>query len=487
MDESVFYIAEGAPGDKHSQESFAAAASSHSSQQHASFRQADAPLNGAVLTGTGQGERLIAASKGKALLTVWSWGKEGSDQKIPVPEEMKCLASCGQPDLGQTSSSHTVPSFRVPWLLAAGSKSGKLYVWELASGNLLCVKDAHYQEIATIEFSRCGTYLVTAGHDARCMVWKTLDLISAYTKDEHATKPYYSITDNTLPVMTVQLSLAGLANDLRLYTGSRDGTVRIYDVATRTLVTTFVLNHPVESLAVDPASRAIYAGLNNGLVRTIELYKVQNSVLEPVGGNKKIVTVDHDPELKHTFVHHQQRMAGGADAPVAVTQVKMSFDATNIISGDSLGRVFASNVVTRQVVKAFAPCNSPISRIYVDTCPVESVNASLGSTKNDKKHRLIPQLKRVLVSNDPIEHLLYLEIPNGEDEDEDFEAWLAKKSEEELEFRNLSTINTTVKEVPRAGEVGELQEKLEKVAQAYEELRGKHAELIEEHTKLLSE
>ena len=146
MDESVFYIAEGDPNDKHSQESFALATSIHNSQQHASFRQADAPKNGAILSGSGQGERLIVAAPNKALLNVYSWGKESPDQRIPLPEALTCLALVEHPNTRLFSEFHRnsefkLPSYRVPWLLAGGSKSGKIYVWELSSGSLLCVKD----------------------------------------------------------------------------------------------------------------------------------------------------------------------------------------------------------------------------------------------------------------------------------------------------------------------------------------------------------
>lgn len=477
MEESVFYISQGKADDKHSQESFALATSSRTSQQHASFRNADSPRNGAVLTGMGPGERLFAALKDKALLSVYTWGKESADQKMPMPEQLSCLTLAHQP---QAPAAHKLPSYRVPWLLAAGSRSGKLYIWELASGSLVCVRESHYQEVSCVKFSACGTYLITAGLDARVLVWRTQDLIAYNNDDNYVAKPYYSITDNTLAVLALEISQLANANDLKLYTASHDGTLRVYDLASRSIVSTFVLLHSIECLALDPAYRAIYVGLANGTIRVIPLYRVNKNtkVLESVGGNKRIITVEDDMELRETFVHHQ-----GA----AVVAIAVSFDGMSVVSGDAMGRVFVSDVVTKQTLKSFNPCSGPISYIQV-AATTQDLNEHAAGTKN-KKHRLIPQLKRQLMLSDPSEHVVHVEIPELLEEEAGFDAWLDAVAEEELEFRNLSMIASEVKQVPtnKSDNASAAQEKLDKVSQAYTELRLKYEELVNEHNKLVNE
>ncbi|RCK60590.1 Pre-rRNA-processing protein IPI3 [Candida viswanathii] len=493
MDEIVFYIGQGDPTDKHSQESYSYVTSLHTSKQYASFRQSDSHINGTGITGIGPGERVFCGVPNKALIHVYSWGKEGVDQRIPVPEELSCLTLVNHP-AGQAQELHSVPSYRVPWLLAGGSKSGKLYIWELCSGNLLCVKEAHYQGITVVKASSCGTFLITGGEDARCIVWNLAELISIYdrssTGDDAAgavVKPYWQITDNTLPITDVLMNEAAVLNDLKLYTTSRDSTVRIYDVMTKSCLTTFILTDSVECLTIDPANRALYVGLSNGLIRTIPLYTINphTSVLESIGGMNKIITVDQDPNLTNTFVAHQQ--AGEKDG-TAVTKLAISLDGTNILSGDAQGRVFVSDVVTKQVVKTFTPCNSAISYIAVDTVPngfdLSGHATSTGS--KDKKHRMMPNFKRVLASTNPEDHQVFLDIPGKvTTKDDDFDAWLNRKQLEELEFKNLSGISSTVKQVGNGASTSELEEKLQKVSQAYTELRTKHEELIKEHAKLL--
>ena len=66
---------------------------------------------------------------------------------------------------------------------------------------------------------------------------------------------------------------------------------------------------------------------------------------------------------------------------------------------------------------------------------------------------MIPNFKRVLASTNPEDHQLMLDIPgkiqtsNNKKNDDDFENWLNNKQMEELEFKNLSNINSTVKKL----------------------------------------
>lgn len=140
---------------------------------------------------------------------------------------------------------------------------------------------------------------------------------------------------------------------------------------TKSLLTTFILPDSVECITKDPSNRALYVGLSNGLIRTIPLYQINphTSVLESIGGMNKIITLDQDPNLKNTFVPHQQQQQQNEGKQILVTKLEISLDGTNIISGDSQGRVFVSDIVTKQVVKSFNACNSSISFIAVDTVP----------------------------------------------------------------------------------------------------------------------
>ncbi|PVH13746.1 uncharacterized protein CXQ87_001864 [Candidozyma duobushaemuli] len=477
MDEVAFYVTHGSPDDKHSKESLAAASSVHKSSTYASFRNADCPMNGAALTGMGPGERLFVAGKDKALISCYSWGKESVDQKFPVPENMSCLALAEHPEVRGANDGvvFNKPKQHIPWLLAAGSSTGKLYIWELASGNLLCVKDAHYQGISVIRFSKNSTFCFTGGLDSRVMVWRTADLVSF---DEENAKPLATFSDHTLAITDIAVSDAPTPHDVKIYTSSKDSTVRLYSVVSKKMLSAFVFSSPVECIARDGADRAFYAGLSDGTIRMVPLYVVNkiSNTLEAVGGSGKVITVAEDPEHRETFVFHQN----GANHP---TRLVTSLDGTSIISSDTAGQVFVSDVVTKQVIKAFTPCKSPIAYLHVET----HSEALLKTHQSfDKKHRLLQPLKRVVFSGKPEDHVITMQIPGVVEEKQTVDEWFEELEEQEYYYREEMKDQEKSKEKSKnddSAKVKELEEKLEKVSGAYNNLKGMYEDLYKETQK----
>lgn len=475
MDEAVFYVTQGRDDDKQSHESLGAVSSIHTSLHYSSFRNADCPPHGAALTGMGPGEHLFVAGRRSALITSYAWGKESADQRFPIPEPMACLAVAPHPKTTKhTQGSSTSISTGANsgsgsgWLLAAGSKTGKLYVWEIASGRLVCVKDAHYQAVSVVRFSRCGTYVVSGGHDSRVMVWRVADLVGP---DMSTAKPVAAFADHLLAVTDVAVP----ETNTRIYSASLDGTVRLYDIGTKTPVSTYVFSAPVHALAVDPAARAFYAALGDGSVRQVGHYSVNkySHVLEAVGGAGKIITVEADPELASTFVHHQEDASGEA---AVVTLMAVSMDGMCIVSGDSRGRVFVADVVTKQVVKAFTPCTSGIALVQLGV----HGSTTLSATGLDKKHRLLAPLKRVVASEDVLDHSVSVLIAPDAASQTDFAAWLQEKAGEELSFKRESA---PAQKLSNSKDAEDLELKLQKVSAAYNSLKTMYEELYAEHNK----
>lgn len=507
MDEVAIYVTRGDDADKHAQESLGSVASIQSSGHYASFRNAECPINGGALTGFGPGERLFVASPTKALITSYAWGKESADQRFPVPEVLSCMAIAQYPlvsgqslyeetlELPEDNTYFEKTAYTTPWLLAAGSKTGRLYIWELSLGDLVCVKDAHYQEISSISFSKCGTFLVSGGLDTRVHIWDTLSLVTPALLS--TAKAFATFSNHSLAVSQVDIYSSSMVSDYKVYSSSKDGTVCIYDVLSKSLLTTFVFPTQVECFARDPAGRAIYAGLSDGTVRQVPFYVINphSRVLEAVGGSGKVVTVESDPNLSATFVHHVSASNGsaplgksskstskdGSEASVlqkcVPTVMKISMDGMQLISGDSFGQTFVADVVTKQVVKAFTPCKSPIAYLAVSVCDKDPIQAQ---GFFEKKHRLLPPLKRVLVSTDASKHTLTMQLPGMSEVEESFEHWIQRKAQEEFELANT---NAQIKDNTKStsDENKELQAKLEKVSAAYNELKDQYEELMAAH------
>lgn len=525
MEEIVTYIGAGLEDDKHGENSVGYSVSIHSNSVSYAYKNANAHPHGAVSTGFlgASNDKVIAGVKNKALLHVYVHGKEAPIQKIPVPEQLTSLTITNHSNNKSASNNSTNGSssdefLQLPWLLVAGSITGKLYVWELNSGNLLYNRSVHYQKINKIALSNNNNYIVTTSDDARVLVFRTLDIITAHQSQNFNIKPLHAITDHTLPVTGLQIT-SGLSSDLKLITASTDSTCRIYDLTTGKLQLTLVLSYPIHSLALDPAFRAVYLGLANATIREVKLYQV-----DPVTkklyyiaekASNKIITLEDDPDLKYSFLSHQQTEKSST-AKVHVSSLDVSFDGTILVSGDSLGKVLVSDIFTKQTLKALKPVNGAVTCLQLSTALSKDPNSGgsssgganlLGSKKSSNNYKTVPQLKRTIGNNSDLSHHeIQVQIPenqyslrlksNNQKQDYDFDEYLANVAAEEQVFSRLAdggdqqqqqnggktSVEAAAKE---SNEVAELKRKLEKITSAYSQLRGIHEELYEEHSKLL--
>ncbi|ODV72130.1 chromatin-binding/pre-rRNA-processing protein IPI3 CYBJADRAFT_168810 [Cyberlindnera jadinii NRRL Y-1542] len=485
MEEVVFYSSEGVADDKQGTLSLAVATTLHSQAQTLAFRQASCYPNGSAITGTKAGDRVFVAAKGKALINVYTWGKESPDQRIPVPEQLCCLVLCPntmepdafrEGDCDEVDDTH-LPKYRLPFLLIGGGISGRLYVWELNSGLLLNVKEAHYQMPTVMKVSSDGCHLVTAGKDARVLVWRIADLVQLHKNDEDfVVKPVHVISDHTLEVTGLALN-NNIHADCKLYTVSKDSTIRVYSFATFQLLTTFVINGQIDSIAVDDADRALYVGLEDGNIRLINLYEPNRAtnVLEAIGGYGKTITLQPDAELKNTITYHSGS---------SVTQLALTLDGSQLISGDSKGRVVVVDLVSKQVVHELKQVHGAITNLAV----LNSYQTFDNSTV-EKNSRAVPQLKRVIASGESKEHDVLFQISEPEDTKLfDIDSYLERVGKESLVFQNLTTVDSEVivsySDGAKDSRIKELESEVLKMKSAYKDLRAMYEDLYEENSKL---
>lgn len=484
MEEVVFYNSEGFGDDKNGAQVNGIASSIHSQSHNVAFRQSSSYPHGAVITGTNPGDRVFVASRGKALINVYTWGKESPDQRIPVPEQLTGLTLCSNNQELYTEDFEiedetNLPKFRLPYLLIGGGLSGKIYVWELNSGLLLNVKEAHYQSITTLKTTNDGSYLVTAGKDARVLIWKITDLVSFVKDDDHVIKPVHIISDNTLEVTDLFINNS-IHQDSKLYTVSKDCTIRIYSIFKFQLLSTFIIGQQIESINVDSADRSIYVGLSNGNIRQINIYEPNPStnILEAKGGYGKVISLSEDHQLTNTFTHH---------SPNPVTSLAISLDGSLLISGDASGKVVISDVVSKQVVKELKELGSKITNIQVINTYKTGVNQII-----EKTQKAIPQFKRIISNKVPKEQDVVYQI--GEDDEEklfDIDEHLNRVAQESFELENLSNVNSEViissndSSSGSNARVEELETKVTKITKAYTDLRKMYEDLYSEHTKVL--
>lgn len=353
-------------------------ADAHTGTTMLSYKQTNSPLHGVCATKS----YVFAAQYQKAQINLYAHGKEGVVQKILLPERPRCIAvsPCGT-------------------YLAMGSEQGRLLIWELSSGSLLVAIDAHYQEISSLGFSQDSAYVITGSSDSRVLVWSMLDFVDTETNFDEI-KPVHSWTHHSLSVTAVKVGY-GRGVEARVYTASLDGTVRVWDLATGQLLTTFVASDKIRSIAVDPLERAVYAGLESGAIAIVDLYQKQAStgVLGAVGGAGQVVTLSD----KSSRVLDGQHNAG-------VTAVELSYDGNLLFSGDAAGRIFAWDLATGQVLREHKRHAGPICSIVAVARPKGDDQSKKTNNKVDGLPA-VPPFKRIFDADDKRNHDFWMTIP----------------------------------------------------------------------------
>ncbi len=480
MDEVVFYCSQGSGEDKKHLSSFGYLSSAHSPKQYLQYRQCYCDRNGAVLTGVGQETKLIVACYKKALIQVYLYGKEAPEQRIPIPEPLTCLQIIEHPIVA-SSSEYSSES----WLLVGGSSTGRLYIWELSSGLLLAVKECHYQAVSVIK--QCNNYIVTGGADSRVTVWRIADLISDTIV---RSQPYAVFTNHTLPVTDIVVS-TGLDDDATIYSSSEDSTIRCYGLVSKQLLTTFVLPQKVTSLASDPCFRALYAGLQDGTIRTIYLYKAdpRSHILDAVNGLGKVITLKPDLNHDDSIICSQGDATSKSGDANSITKIIVNIDGTTIVCGNMSGYVFIADIKTKQIQKKLKTLSGSVSQILLFNAMCDDKKLTR-DVKDKRLTRDIPVLKRVVVDSETIgKHEITKRLGHSENVSERFDVdkfinatqsqqkWFEGSGKSEI----ISISGSTTDTVSAGDENAQLRKQLEQMGASLSTLKAKYEELYKEY------
>lgn len=478
MDETVFYNALGDRNDKKHDTAFAYVSSVHTTKTYQQYRTCPSSLNGAVSTSVGNGSHTIVALPDKPLIHVYLFGKETPEQRIPIPETISCLEVINDPETD------------IPTYLLGGSVSGRLYIWSLNSGLLLSVKQPHYQTLTHIA---CHSgFIATGSKDSRIVIQTIVSLLITSNG-----KPFSILTDHTLPITSLLFN-KGFNNDIKLFSSSLDSTVRCFSLTMdkANLISTFVSPSPVTTLACDPAYRCLYLGMENGNIRSLPLYttNAKTHVIEAVGGLGKIVTLKDDFDLLDTITCHSDHHKG---AQVSVTQLKVSFDGTLLISGDSLGSLFIIDISTKQISRKLKELNGPISNIELSPIRFDDERFERKVGVDKSLVRTIPILKRNICEEQDLqnEKLIVKFNDNVINESKkyefNFDTWVDQIKAEEMVFTNITNVESNIigdKVVlgVTAEEVKTLKGKLEDRDNELAQLLSKYDELLKEYSEAVT-
>ncbi|KAK9760933.1 Pre-rRNA-processing protein ipi3 [Basidiobolus ranarum] len=246
------------------------------------FTLANTPLS------NGRPGLLFSAQNDKALMHVYNWTKDQIHLKFPFPERITTIA---------TTNKGT--------FCVGGTESGKIYLWEVSTGNLLNTFDAHYKKITVLKFSQDDTVLFTGSEDSAVNVWLLHKLVDEANTE--SVSPLYSWSDHSLPITDILCGSGGL-KFARVVTSSLDHTCKIWDLSNGTLLTTLLLPSYVSAIAMDITETRIFAATGDSNIYQVNMYKRDSeqghNAFEAVGGMSGVVSTGISGEPSLIFKGH---------------------------------------------------------------------------------------------------------------------------------------------------------------------------------------
>ncbi|SPO20885.1 related to WD-repeat protein crb3 [Ustilago trichophora] len=220
---------------------------------------------------SGTGGLVFQLENNKATLNVFSWQRDHPLQRIILPSKLSCIACSPNGEL-----------------VAGGSFDGRIFLWQIATGDLLASFDAHYRSVTVLKWTLDGAGLVTGSEDARILAWSLAGLLaphdqtsSSITSSEHNPTPYCTLADHNLAITDLHISGGRFPHQITILSSSADASVKLWDLRTRSLLSTFVFEQPIHRVVLDCTERFFFAATSptssDNLVYRIDLFRKRDA------------------------------------------------------------------------------------------------------------------------------------------------------------------------------------------------------------------
>ncbi|KAJ7918789.1 WD40 repeat-like protein [Mycena leptocephala] len=283
----------------------------------ASFKQTNAAPHGTAVVQSqdGQGGILFAAQHDKSILNVYNFQKDQISLKIVLPEKLSCITVDHSGEF-----------------CAGGTSQGRIYLWEVASGILFNSWDAHYRQVTVLKFTHDGVALLSGSEDSGVSVWSVSRLLD---DDMHSDLPlpYCVLSDHTLPVTDIACGIGAFPN-CRVLSSAVDHSVKLWDLSSQSLLTTFQFPQPISCLAWD---------------LTEQRRKIGGHVMEAIGGAgvTDIIRVGDEDQTKA----QKQRLISVGEPVVSIT---ISLTSTLLLAGTSAGIIHIYDIPSHQLLRSIS-------------------------------------------------------------------------------------------------------------------------------------
>lgn len=276
-----------------------------------------------------------AAASGSGCVHHWEWRQGGGAPRVRSFPPEQVLAMAAAP-----GGTH----------VAAGGASGRLYLWDAASGELLRAWNAHYKAASALAFTADGSVLVSGGRDALVQAWSVAAVADAAATATGtgapsvagaSLQPLRVWSGHTLAVTGIWCGAGdGAGGEPLVVSCSLDRSAKLWSLSSEQPLKSLSFPCAVHSVGVDPGEYLLYVGGADGRVFEAPL----------VAGARGGAAVDdhvYDAALEgHT---------------AAVTAISFTVDGAGVVTASRDGTAVLWDAHSRQAVRTFAPKRGPVT------------------------------------------------------------------------------------------------------------------------------
>lgn len=213
-----------------------------------------------------------------------------------------------------------------------GGIESRVFTWMVATGALLSVIDAHYQNITCLCLSSDDGLLFTGAVDGTINVYLVSELLSWNPGGLEIINPFRQWHVHSLAI--TNLSVTCLANP-RVISSSLDHTAALHSVTMDECLLKISGDRPITASCIDPAETAVFLGTDEGPIIRFPLYSIE-------GRSERLINYNESNSPDGFFMGHT----------FEVTRITLNHDASLLASGDRSGVYIVWDAVSRQCLKS---------------------------------------------------------------------------------------------------------------------------------------
>src|SRR3989338_8377195 len=309
--------------------------------------------NCSALAQTSQFSFLAASPAGRSGVSTWLLQREQAHSKSITAEKVSAVTLSS--DGG---------------LCCAGSVSGKIYVWLVASGALLKVLDAHFKRVSVLRFTDDDSLLVSGGDDSIVNLWKTshFGLFSSPHPSgaaEQPVAPWRVLSSHSLPITGLFVCPGGVG--ARLLPCSGDHTCKLWDLASGRALASMGFPRALTCWAMALPETAVFVGGSDAEIRCVSL--LQRPTESSLQFSSETGALSYRGHTR------------------AITALALSVDGTLLVSASVDASVKVWDVSSRRILRSFDRHLSPVTNLHLLFRP-----PNISGIATDKATPLVPPI-----------------------------------------------------------------------------------------------